>query len=111
MEIYSSTTRFALACNQSTKVIEPIQSRCDGGAGQYRQGTLMGAWVRAFFPLLALTLALFTMLLQYASSTVLCAVVIPCRCAIVRYSKISEQDILSRLLFVCEKEKVGVRNL
>jgi virulence-associated protein VagC len=29
MEIYSSTTRFALACNQSTKVIEPIQSRWD----------------------------------------------------------------------------------
>lgn len=28
MEIYSSTTRFALACNISEKVIEPIQSRC-----------------------------------------------------------------------------------
>eukprot|EP00775_Hariotina_reticulata_P001336 gene1336-1679_t len=28
MEIYSNTTRFALACNTSTKVIEPIQSRC-----------------------------------------------------------------------------------
>ena len=27
MELYSSTTRFALACNSSEKIIEPIQSR------------------------------------------------------------------------------------
>ena len=27
MELYSSTTRFALACNISSKIIEPIQVR------------------------------------------------------------------------------------
>ena len=28
MELYSNSTRFALACNTSEKIIEPIQSRC-----------------------------------------------------------------------------------
>ena len=59
MEIYSNTTRFALACNQSTKVIEPIQSRC----------------------------------------------------AIVRFTKLGDKEILSRIVYVCQQEKVRAVHL
>jgi len=55
MEIYSSTTRFALACNISTKIIEPIQSRA----------------------------------------------------AILRYSRLSDEQILTRLKHVCAAEEVS----
>uniref|UniRef100_A0A0N5B9A6 Replication factor C subunit 2 n=1 Tax=Strongyloides papillosus TaxID=174720 RepID=A0A0N5B9A6_STREA len=55
MEEYSETTRFAFACNQSEKVIEPLQSRC----------------------------------------------------AIARFSKLTDEEILKRLLYVCEKENVS----
>ncbi|KAG9083241.1 replication factor C subunit 4 [Ceratobasidium sp. UAMH 11750] len=54
MEIFSSTTRFALACNQSNKIIEPIQSRC----------------------------------------------------AILRYAKLRDEEVLKRVLEICEAEKV-----
>lgn len=54
MEIYANTTRFALACNMSSKIIEPIQSRC----------------------------------------------------AILRYAKLKDEEILKRLLELCEAEKV-----
>ena len=55
MEIYSNTTRFALACNVSTKIIEPIQSRA----------------------------------------------------AILRYSRLTDEQILNRLKFVCGEEGVS----
>ncbi|CAF0738315.1 unnamed protein product [Brachionus calyciflorus] len=55
MEIYSNTTRFCLACNNSEKIIEPIQSRC----------------------------------------------------AILRYSKLTDKQILKRLLEVAEAEKLS----
>ncbi|KAL1959966.1 hypothetical protein VTO42DRAFT_634 [Malbranchea cinnamomea] len=54
MEIYSSTTRFAFACNQSNKIIEPLQSRC----------------------------------------------------AILRYSRLTDAQIVKRLMQICEAEKV-----
>lgn len=54
MEIYSNTTRFALACNTSEKIIEPIQSRC----------------------------------------------------AMLRYTKLSDAQILAKTLEVCEKENL-----
>jgi len=55
MEIYSNTTRFALACNISTQIIEPIQSRA----------------------------------------------------AILRYTRLSDEQILVRLQQVCEMESVS----
>ena len=55
MEIYSNTTRFALACNVSTKIIEPIQSRA----------------------------------------------------AILRYSRLGDEQILTRLRQVCQAEQVS----
>lgn len=54
MEIYSNTTRFAFACNQSNKIIEPLQSRC----------------------------------------------------AILRYAKLSNEQVLKRLMEIIEHEKV-----
>merc|ERR1711997_671685 len=54
MELFSSTTRFALACNSSEKIIEPIQSRC----------------------------------------------------AMLRYSKLSDPQVLAKLLIVCDKENI-----
>jgi len=54
MELYSKTTRFALACNQSDKIIEAIQSRC----------------------------------------------------AVLRYTKLTDAQVLERLLDICEKENV-----
>ncbi|KAI9677617.1 MAG: replication factor C subunit 4 [Caeruleum heppii] len=54
MEIYSSTTRFAFACNQSNKIIEPLQSRC----------------------------------------------------AILRYARLTDQQVVKRIMQICEAEKV-----
>lgn len=54
MEIYSSTTRFAFACNQSNKIIEPLQSRC----------------------------------------------------AILRYARLTDAQVVKRLKQICEAEKV-----
>lgn len=55
MEIYSNTTRFALACNTSEKIIEPIQSRC----------------------------------------------------AMLRFSKLSDAQLLAKLIEVCQHENVA----
>ena len=58
MFLICSTTRFALACNTSSKIIEPIQSRC----------------------------------------------------AIVRFNKLSEEEILERLKHVIDEEKIAYNN-
>nr|1SXJ_B Chain B, Activator 1 37 kDa subunit [Saccharomyces cerevisiae] len=58
MELYSNSTRFAFACNQSNKIIEPLQSQC----------------------------------------------------AILRYSKLSDEDVLKRLLQIIKLEDVKYTN-
>ncbi|EDV22474.1 uncharacterized protein TRIADDRAFT_28707, partial [Trichoplax adhaerens] len=58
MEIYSKTTRFALACNTSEKIIEPIQSRC----------------------------------------------------AVLRFTRLNDSQILARLMEVCRQESVIATN-
>ncbi|CAL9734738.1 replication factor C subunit 4 [Monosporozyma servazzii] len=58
MELYSNSTRFAFACNQSNKIIEPLQSRC----------------------------------------------------AILRYTKLSDEQVLKRLLQIIAKEDVKYTN-
>ncbi|KAH7980772.1 hypothetical protein HPB49_019096 [Dermacentor silvarum] len=55
MEIYSKTTRFALACNTSDKIIEPIQSRC----------------------------------------------------AVVRFSRLTDAQVLAKLLDICQRENAS----
>ena len=54
MELYANSTRFALACNISSKIIEPIQSRC----------------------------------------------------AILRFGRLSDSEMLKRVMEICEMEKV-----
>eukprot|EP01026_Neomeris_dumetosa_P059446 TRINITY_DN5553_c0_g1_i1.p2 TRINITY_DN5553_c0_g1~~TRINITY_DN5553_c0_g1_i1.p2 ORF type:complete len:199 (-),score=16.63 TRINITY_DN5553_c0_g1_i1:329-925(-) len=54
MENYSKTTRFAFTCNTSSKIIEPLQSRC----------------------------------------------------AIMRFSRIKEEDVLKRIIKICQLENV-----
>jgi len=56
MEVYSSTTRFAFACNQSDKIIEPLQSRC----------------------------------------------------ALVKFGKLTDKEVLQRLLYVCKSENITI---
>ena len=75
MEIYSKTTRFALACNDSEKIIGEIFFHC------------------------SLLISLF--LLPFFSEP------IQSRCAMLRYSRLSDAQILERLLEVCDKENVS----
>ena len=79
MEIYSKTTRFALACNASDKIIG-------------RQ-----LWKHFIYPIM---LCYDNVLCPFFSEP------IQSRCAVLRYSKLSDAQILARLLEVCDKEKV-----
>ena len=79
MEIYSKTTRFALACNTPDKIIG--------------KGVLQDA-----------NMSMYVLLCMHSPS----AEPIQSRCAMLRYSKLSDAEILARLLDVCENEGVSV---
>ncbi|XP_016832201.1 replication factor C subunit 2 isoform X5 [Cricetulus griseus] len=68
MEIYSKTTRFALACNASDKIIVSLA--------------------------------------REPSLCCLCPEPIQSRCAVLRYTKLTDAQVLTRLMNVIEKEKV-----
>lgn len=87
MELYSSTTRFALACNISSKIIEPIQAR---------RVDLVMCCARAR---------------QLAFLSMPCADPPPptdaqSRCAILRFTRLTDKQLLRRLVEVCQAEHV-----
>ena len=75
MELFSSTTRFALACNVSTKVIEPIQVLATSGSRLRATTLTVGCHLQS-------------------------------RCAILRFTRLTDQEMLERLLQVIEMENV-----
>ncbi|MGH0147554.1 UNVERIFIED_CONTAM: hypothetical protein FKN15_019377, partial [Acipenser sinensis] len=103
MEIYSKTTRFALACNASDKIIEPIQSRC----AVLRYTKLTDAQV------LARLMEVVEKEKVQSTDDGLEAVIFTAqgdmrqsRCAVLRYTKLTDAQVLARLMEVVEKEKV-----
>ena len=79
MEIYSKTTRFALACNASDKIIGEWHS----GRGWRPSCVCVCVCARVLEP-------------------------IQSRCAVLRYSKLSDTQILARVQEVCDLEQVRV---
>ena len=77
MELYSKTTRFALACNASDKII-----------GDY------SFYISVFY-------------IQMMMNNHCIEEPIQSRCAVLRYSKLSDKQMLKRLLEICDEEGVS----
>ena len=98
MEIYSKTTRFALACNASDKIIGTYTCThaCEYMCTRTRACEYMSTRTRACEYMCASGAILCTCLTEPIQS----------RCAVLRYSKLTEAQILARIQEVCDKEKV-----
>ena len=86
MELYSNTTRFALACNRFVSNLE-----------------LFFFFVNPMVIHYSL-LILINIFIFFSSEKIIEP--IQSRCAMLRYSKLSDPQVLAKLLIVCDKENI-----
>lgn len=107
MEIYSKTTRFALACNASDKIIGR-QLLISHIHTLHFTHTHSISHIHTPFHTYNTHFTSYTHSPPHthSASRTHISEAIQSRCAVLRYSRLSDAQILTRLLTVCDKEKV-----